>query len=127
MTPTEGQFPRQRPQRLFQRIEEPSAPFPIESVRIDWDRLIAKRPTVLETIDAMPAFISATMAALVWIAIRAWRRLVVSGGAGIMGPRAGWSRSQCAAGPRVLAGRRAAMSRTRWASVSSSSQGTASS
>lgn len=57
MTTSAGQFPRRRPRRLFEPMQEPSVPFPIESVRIDWDRLIAKRPTVLETIDAMPAYL----------------------------------------------------------------------
>lgn len=46
-----------RPQRLFHPVEEPMDLFPIQSVRIDWDRLIAKRPTVLKTIDAMPVYL----------------------------------------------------------------------
>ncbi|WP_217698022.1 tyrosine-type recombinase/integrase [Thioalkalivibrio denitrificans] len=53
----DAQFPRPRPQRLFHPREEPLAAFPIQSVRIDWARLIAKRPTVLETIDAMPVYL----------------------------------------------------------------------
>jgi site-specific recombinase XerD len=48
-------MPRKR--GLFQPREEPLNSYPIQSVRIDWDRLIAKRPTVLETIDAMPAYL----------------------------------------------------------------------
>ncbi|MFA0812776.1 tyrosine-type recombinase/integrase [Microbulbifer epialgicus] len=31
--------------------------FPIQSVQIDWDRLIAKRSAVLETIDTMPVYL----------------------------------------------------------------------
>ncbi|WP_070988554.1 tyrosine-type recombinase/integrase [Halofilum ochraceum] len=52
-----GRFPRRRGQRLFQARAEPAATFPIETVRIDWERLVAKRPVVLETIDAMPAYL----------------------------------------------------------------------
>lgn len=46
-----------RPRRLFHPMDESASPYPIQSVRIDWDRLIAKRPTVLKTIDAMPAYL----------------------------------------------------------------------
>lgn len=53
----DAQFPRPRPKRLFHPQEEPLNPFPIQSVRIDWDRLKAKRPTVLQTIDAMPMYL----------------------------------------------------------------------
>ena len=31
--------------------------YPIQSVQIDWDRLIAKRSLVLDTIDAMPSYL----------------------------------------------------------------------
>ena len=57
MMQPDAQLPRPRPQKLFHPVEEPLATFPIQSVRIDWDRLIAKRPTVLKTIDAMPAYL----------------------------------------------------------------------
>ncbi len=50
-------FPTPRPPRLFHPMEEPVVSFPIQSVQIDWDRLIAKRVTVLDTIDAMPAYL----------------------------------------------------------------------
>ncbi len=43
--------------RLFYPVEEPLSPFPIQSVHIDWDRLVAKRSTVLDTIDEMPAYL----------------------------------------------------------------------
>jgi len=43
--------------RLFQP-ELPDEPvFPIQHVDINWDRLIAKRPIVLETVDTMPAYL----------------------------------------------------------------------
>ncbi len=45
------------PPRLFQPQETPSVAFPIQSVHIDWERLIAKRPIVLETIDEMPSYL----------------------------------------------------------------------
>jgi site-specific recombinase XerD len=51
------QFTPSGSKRLFQPAPEPSVPFPIQSVKIDWDRLIAKRPTVLETIDDMPLYL----------------------------------------------------------------------
>lgn len=57
MTLSDARFPSPRPRRLFDPKEEPLSAFPIQSVRIDWDRLIAKRPTVLKTIDAMPAYL----------------------------------------------------------------------
>lgn len=57
MTLPDAQFQRPQPQKLFHPVEEPLATFPIQSVRIDWDRLIAKRPTVLKTIDAMPSYL----------------------------------------------------------------------
>lgn len=49
-------FLQPRPERLFHPMESPAVAFPIQSVRIDWDRLKAKRPIVLETIDVMPAY-----------------------------------------------------------------------
>lgn len=42
---------------LFRRIEAPDVSFPIQSVRIDWDRLIAKRPLILETVEQMPVYL----------------------------------------------------------------------
>lgn len=53
----DNEFTHSRPQRLFHPVEAPSVDFPIQSVRIDWDRLVAKRPTVLETVDAMPTYL----------------------------------------------------------------------
>jgi len=50
-------FPRAQTNRLFYPVEEPLSHFPIQSVQIDWDRLLAKRPTVLETIDAMQGYL----------------------------------------------------------------------
>ncbi len=55
--PTDNAFPAPRPRGLFHPEEPPVANFPIQSVQIDWDRLIAKRPTVLITIDDMPAYL----------------------------------------------------------------------
>jgi site-specific recombinase XerD len=57
MTLSDARFPTPRANRLFHPQEEPSAVFPIQSVHIDWDRLIQKRKTVLETIDAMPVYL----------------------------------------------------------------------
>ena len=42
---------------LFRCVEAPDISFPIQSVRIDWDRLIAKRPLILETVDQMPVYL----------------------------------------------------------------------
>lgn len=50
-------FYRSRPRRLFHPGVESLSPFPIQAVRIDWDRLIAKRSTVLKTIKTMPAYL----------------------------------------------------------------------
>ncbi len=57
MALSDARFPRPRPKRLFEPPEERLVSFPIQSVRIDWERLQAKRSTVLETIDAMPAYL----------------------------------------------------------------------
>lgn len=54
---SDTQFPGPRKRGLLQPVEETPAVFPIQSVRIDWDRLVAKRPTVLKTIDAMPVYL----------------------------------------------------------------------
>ncbi len=50
-------FARPRRQSLFNPLAEPSVAFPIQSVEIDWDRLRAKRPLVLETIEAIPTYL----------------------------------------------------------------------
>jgi len=42
---------RPRSQRLFHVVEPPLARFSPQVIEIDWDRLIAKRPTVIETTD----------------------------------------------------------------------------
>ncbi len=55
--PTDPRFPVSHPNRLFHPVETPPVTFPIQSVHIDWDRLIAKRSTVLQTIDAMPVYL----------------------------------------------------------------------
>lgn len=46
-----------RAKRLFHPVESPLVTFPIQALHIDWDRLIAKRPLVLKTIDAMPVYL----------------------------------------------------------------------
>lgn len=50
-------FPSSRPTRLFHPVEPQDVVFPIQSVQIDWNRLIAKRALVLRTIDAMPVYL----------------------------------------------------------------------
>jgi site-specific recombinase XerD len=57
MRHADAPFSRSRSRSLFQPVEEPPAVFPIQAVHIDWDRLIAKRPTVLATIDTMPVYL----------------------------------------------------------------------
>tara|TARA_R110000823_G_scaffold193562_1_gene325056 strand:+ start:980 stop:1612 length:633 start_codon:yes stop_codon:yes gene_type:complete len=48
-------FPRARSsKRPFGFEERPLVSFPIQRVEIDWDRLIAKRPMLLESLDIMP-------------------------------------------------------------------------
>lgn len=49
--------PAAPPARLFARRERPGVDFPIQHVVIDWDRLVAKRPLVLETVQAMPSYL----------------------------------------------------------------------
>ncbi len=56
-TLSESRLPAHRPQRLFRATEPPAVDFPIQHVAIDWDRLIAKRPLLLETLDTMPAYL----------------------------------------------------------------------
>jgi len=53
----DGRFHNARPVRLFHPAEPPDVVFPIQSVQINWDRLIAKRALVLRTIDAMPVYL----------------------------------------------------------------------
>jgi site-specific recombinase XerD len=48
---------RSRSPRLFHPVEPGPASFPIQTIEIDWDRLIARRPTVLQTIDTMPVYL----------------------------------------------------------------------
>ncbi|WP_445366029.1 tyrosine-type recombinase/integrase [Microbulbifer sp. ANSA001] len=38
-------------------MEAQAVAFPIQSVQIDWDRLVAKRPTVLDTVDTIPVYL----------------------------------------------------------------------
>ena len=46
-----------RARRLFHPAETPVVALPIQSVIIDWDRLLTMRPLVLKTIDAMPPYL----------------------------------------------------------------------
>lgn len=60
MIDIDASFGRSRRQRLFYpETFEKTKPFrfPIRTVDIDWDRLIAKRATVLQTIDVMPSYL----------------------------------------------------------------------
>ena len=51
-------IPRRRPsKRLFEFEERPLVDFPIQEVTIDWKRLVAKRPMLLETLDTMPKYL----------------------------------------------------------------------
>ncbi|WP_288363815.1 site-specific integrase [uncultured Spongiibacter sp.] len=52
-----GAFPAPRPKRLFYPYTPRLDTFPIQHVQIDWQRLIAKREMVLDTVDAMPAYL----------------------------------------------------------------------
>jgi len=52
-----GAFPAPRPKRLFYPNEPRLDTFPIQHVQIDWKRLIAKREMVLDTVEAMPAYL----------------------------------------------------------------------
>jgi len=45
------------PDRLFIPRARPPIDFPIQHVVIDWDRLVAKRPLVLDTVAAMPTYL----------------------------------------------------------------------
>ncbi len=57
MRTSDRQFLTQTRNRLFNPVEAPLVAFPIQQVTIDWDRLIAKRATVLDTIDQMPSYL----------------------------------------------------------------------
>lgn len=50
---------RRAPQsrRSLELGERPLVDFPIQQVTIDWERVIAKRPLLLETIDVMPRYL----------------------------------------------------------------------
>ncbi|WP_444884840.1 tyrosine-type recombinase/integrase [Microbulbifer sp. PSTR4-B] len=50
-------FSAPSPQPLFHPVEAPAVAFPIQFVQIDWDRLVAKRPTVLDTVDTMQVYL----------------------------------------------------------------------
>lgn len=54
---SESQLIRSSSDRLYLPTEPSTVEFPIQSVQIDWDRLMAKRPLVLMTIDAMPMYL----------------------------------------------------------------------
>ena len=43
--------------RLFFPEQRTEVAFPIQAVQIDWERLIAKRPMVLATLDEMPVYL----------------------------------------------------------------------
>ncbi|AFU97808.1 tyrosine-type recombinase/integrase [Simiduia agarivorans] len=53
---SDGAFPAP-PKSLFTSRESPAVRFPIQRVEIDWARLQAKRPLVLDTVQAMPAYL----------------------------------------------------------------------
>lgn len=57
ITPSEPPISGSRPPKLFYPQEPPVSRFPIQAVEIDWERLVAKRPIVLETVEAMPAYL----------------------------------------------------------------------
>jgi integrase len=50
-------FPSSRPKRPPYPHEPRFDTFPIRHVQIDWDRLIAKRELILDTINTMPAYV----------------------------------------------------------------------
>jgi site-specific recombinase XerD len=56
-TPLRNVFSPHAPEKLFQERLVVTNEFPIKSIQIDWDRLIAKRPQVLEQINEMPAYL----------------------------------------------------------------------
>lgn len=54
---TSSIFQQPRPKHLFLPEEPSEVVFPIQSVQINWDRLMAKRSLVLKTTKAMPAYL----------------------------------------------------------------------
>ncbi|MAO39393.1 MAG: integrase [Pseudohongiella sp.] len=56
-SPTKNHRFSQGSKQLFAPSEPPTAEFPIQIVHIDWDRLRAKRPILLETVQQMPAYL----------------------------------------------------------------------
>ncbi|MFL0799457.1 MAG: site-specific integrase [Agarilytica sp.] len=50
-------FTKPKPTRLFPHVEPSPVRFPIQQVHIDWERLFAKRPVLLETVDEIPAYL----------------------------------------------------------------------
>src|SRR5690554_333835 len=54
---SDGQIPAGLPQRKLIDFDPPGVTFPIQRVQINWDRLTAKRPLLLETLDTMPAYL----------------------------------------------------------------------
>lgn len=57
MPVSDPQLSVSRHPKLFFPIDAPVTEFPIQVIRIDWDRLKAQRPTVLQTIDEMPSYL----------------------------------------------------------------------
>ncbi|ROT99908.1 site-specific integrase [Marinobacter sp. R17] len=56
--PTTAAFRRpERARRLFAPQAPPEVAYPIERVEINWERLVTKRPLLLETVDAMPVYL----------------------------------------------------------------------
>ena len=55
--PSAPEFRQQPRARLFHPDNSPSIVYPILHVEIDWERLIAKRPLLLKSIDDMPAYL----------------------------------------------------------------------
>ncbi|MCG7865863.1 MAG: hypothetical protein JAY74_05745 [Candidatus Thiodiazotropha taylori] len=56
----DGLYPVPQPARrggLLRPLEPLHDVFPIQSVHIDWDRLIAKRPLILKTVEQMPVYL----------------------------------------------------------------------
>ena len=57
MSVSASAFLRPRPKKRLYPAIEPVVDFPIGQVEIHWDRLYAKRPTVLQTVDEMPRYL----------------------------------------------------------------------
>ncbi|MEW8492454.1 MAG: tyrosine-type recombinase/integrase [Candidatus Thiodiazotropha taylori] len=56
----DGPYPIPQPARrggLLRPLEPLHDVFPIQSVHIDWDRLSAKRPLILKTVEQMPVYL----------------------------------------------------------------------